>query len=109
LNDEIFSRKNYNILYNHTLHVVEAICGNVGKIPDPRGEDDLEIQIPPGSQSGDKIVLKGMGVVTEKKKGDLIVTLNVVIPSIKYVWTQQIFLFRLFLLMQFYETDTKKK
>jgi len=55
----------------------EAALGSTVKVPTPRGKVDLKI--PPNSQSGKKLRLKGRGIPA-KTPGDLYVVLQIVLP-----------------------------
>lgn len=58
----------------------EAALGAVVKTPTPAGA--VELKIPPGSNSGSKLRLKGRGI-PGNPAGDIYVTLNVVVPEAK--------------------------
>lgn len=78
---KVFTRDGENILYTLSVSMVQATLGTTLKIPTLKGEEELTI--PPGTQSGEVITLRGRGVehLRTKKTGDLLVTVNVVIPS----------------------------
>jgi curved DNA-binding protein len=56
----------------------EAALG--GTIPIPTLGGTVEMKIPPGSQTGKKLRLKGRGLCTAKLKGDQYVTLAIMVP-----------------------------
>jgi curved DNA-binding protein len=56
----------------------EAALGATVTVPTLGG--NVQLTIPPGSQSGRKLRLKGKGLSTAKAPGDLYVTLRIVIP-----------------------------
>jgi len=58
----------------------EAALGAAVKVPTPAGTVDLKI--PPGSQAGKKLRLKGRGIPA-RQPGDLYVVLNIVLPPAK--------------------------
>jgi molecular chaperone DnaJ len=62
-----------------TVH--EAMAG--GTITIPTIEGQVKVKIPPGSQSGQTLRLKGKGAVNlkTKKQGDLMVKLDVKVPK----------------------------
>ena len=66
----------------------EAALGATVKAPTPTGV--VEIKIPPGSQSGRKLRLKGRGIPGEPA-GDLYLALNVVLPKADTESAQQIY------------------
>lgn len=59
----------------------EAALG--GTIPIPTLGGKVEMKIPPGSQTGKRLRLKGRGLRTAKHKGDQYVTLAIIVPSPK--------------------------
>lgn len=59
----------------------EAALG--GTIPIPTLGGKVEMKIPPGSQTGKKLRLKGRGLCTAKYKGDQYVTLAIIVPGPK--------------------------
>ncbi|THJ19090.1 MAG: J domain-containing protein [Nitrospira sp. CG24B] len=66
----------------------EAILGATVKAPTPTGV--VEVKIPPGSQSGRKLRLKGRGIPGEPA-GDLYLGLEVVLPKADTEQAQQIY------------------
>ncbi|MCL7486793.1 MAG: DnaJ domain-containing protein [Desulfobulbaceae bacterium] len=68
---------------NYTLPITpwEAALGATVTVPTLGGNVDLKI--PPGSQGGKKLRLKGRGLSSAKKKGDQYVTLRIVVPEAK--------------------------
>ncbi|NOU09457.1 MAG: DnaJ domain-containing protein [Nitrospira sp.] len=66
----------------------EAILGATVKAPTPTGV--VEVKIPPGSQSGRKLRLKGRGIPGEPA-GDLYLGLEVVLPRADTEQAQQIY------------------
>jgi curved DNA-binding protein len=58
----------------------EAALGAKFKVPTPNGA--VNLNIPQGSQAGRKLRLKGRGI-PGKPKGDLLVTLNIVLPAVE--------------------------
>ena len=59
----------------------EAALGETVTVPTLGG--NVELKIPPGSQGGRKLRLKGRGLSTDGKKGDQYVTLRIVVPEAK--------------------------
>ena len=66
----------------------EAALGATVKTPTPTGV--VEVKIPPGSQSGRKLRLKGRGIPGEPA-GDLYIALEVVLPKADTEQAQQIY------------------
>lgn len=79
-NHPYFTREGNNILLTLPLTVWEAYNGAQVDIPTPTGT--VNMKIPAGSQSGQKLRLRGKGVAGTKKRaaGDLMVTLQVKLP-----------------------------
>ncbi|MDR3320775.1 MAG: J domain-containing protein [Desulfovibrio sp.] len=57
----------------------EAALG--ARVPVPTLEGSVELVIPPGSSSGRKFRLRGKGLGSETKRGDLLVRIMVVVPA----------------------------
>ena len=70
-----------NVIVNVPVTLCEASLGDKVEVPTPDGKK-LRIKVPAGTQSGTKLTVKGKGA---KKRGggfgDLIVTIEVVIPK----------------------------
>lgn len=77
----IFGRAGDDLTCELEVPLHEAVLGAILKIETFDGE--LEIQVPPGSQSGDVITIKnhGFGRLRQSGRGNLNVTLAVKIPS----------------------------
>ncbi len=80
-NHPIFKRDENNLLLTLPITAFEAYKGTRVEVPTPTGSVDL--RIPPGSQSGQKLRLRKKGIAAHKKKpaGDMIVELQIVIPQ----------------------------
>jgi len=63
---------------NLSIPFYTAILGGKVKVPTLDGE--REIEIPRGTQQGDKIVIKGAGIRTPRGVGDEIAIVNIAIP-----------------------------
>ena len=79
----IFKRagpKGVNLLYDVELNVAQAALGSTIIVPTIEGETNL--QIPPGTQSGQSFRLKGKGIVTVNgsRRGDQMVNVSVSTP-----------------------------
>jgi DnaJ-class molecular chaperone len=73
-------RKGLDLFLDLPVTVGEALNGATVTVPTPTGE--VKLKIPPGSQSGRKLRLKGKGVTDEKTHavGDLYVKLLIQVP-----------------------------
>ncbi|MCR6632924.1 MAG: DnaJ domain-containing protein [Magnetospirillum sp.] len=75
-----FSRRDLDILLDLPISVQEAVMG--GKVTVPTIDGKVVITIPPGSNTGAVLRLKGKGVAGPgDAKGDQLVTLRVVLPE----------------------------
>lgn len=61
------------------LTVEEALLGTRITLPRPRS--NVELTIPPGTNGGTKLRVRGRGIETSKAKGDLIVQIQIVLPA----------------------------
>lgn len=75
----IFSRKGLNLNCALPVTLAEAYGGAAVEVPTLDGP--VQLQVPPRSQSGQRLRLKGKGVQRGKKQGDLIVELSVRLPD----------------------------
>ncbi|MFP3910720.1 MAG: molecular chaperone DnaJ [Desulfobacteraceae bacterium] len=77
----VLKRQGDNLLMEVPVTVREAMAG--GQIPIPTIDGQLKLRVPPGSQSGQTLRLKGKGAVNPKTKkpGDLLVKLAVKVPK----------------------------
>lgn len=78
-----FKRENENILSKLEISLIEALEGCAKKVETIEGPIDL--QIPKGTQPGQKLRLRYKGLRSSKtgKYGDQIVTVNVNIPNLE--------------------------
>ncbi|MBN2730015.1 MAG: molecular chaperone DnaJ [Bacteroidales bacterium] len=78
---DIFKRDGINILYEHSISYTEAVLGTTVEIPTLGGK--ARIKIPSGTQAGKLFRLRGKGIpeVNGYGKGDLIVSVNIWVPS----------------------------
>ncbi|MFZ2955320.1 MAG: DnaJ domain-containing protein [Candidatus Ozemobacteraceae bacterium] len=74
-NDPPFTLNGDHIEMVLVLNIAQAVLGCKTKLRDPRGTD-LILTIPPGSQPGDKMRLRGLGLGS----GDLLVKLEITVP-----------------------------
>lgn len=79
--NQFFGRSGDEITCDLELPLHDAVLGTIVKIDTFDGE--IELQIPAGSQSGDILTVKGKGFgrLRQSGRGDLLVTLQVKIPS----------------------------
>ena len=76
----LFVRDGKDIHFNLPITITEAVLGTKKMIPTLEGE--VKLNIPSGSQNGDILRLKGKGIedVNYRRRGDMYVTLNIIIP-----------------------------
>lgn len=77
---EFFVRENDNIRVHVPVTFPEAALGAQISVPTLTGES-VTVKVPPGTPSGRTLRVKGRGVATSKGTGDLLVTIDVVIPQ----------------------------
>lgn len=77
----IFERKNRNLEYELPISIMEAMFGAEVEVPTLEGS--VRLKVPPKSQSGQKLRIRGKGVPGRKgiAAGDLYVRLAVVVPD----------------------------
>jgi len=78
---QLFQAEGRDVFHILAITPWEAALGATVTVPTLGGNVDLKI--PPGSQGGRKLRLKGRGLSTAKKKGDQYVTLRIVVPQPK--------------------------
>ncbi len=78
---DIFDREGDNVIYNLPLNVAQATLGDEIEIPTLGGTTQLKI--PPGTQPGQMLRLKGKGIqhLRGSGRGDQVVYVDVVMPS----------------------------
>lgn len=74
-----FRREGNDLHIVEPISVVDALLGTTRAITNAYGRN-IKIQIPPGTQPGERLRLRGQGVQTAGKKGDLYVELQVNVP-----------------------------
>lgn len=77
--DALFRAVKRDIFLDLPVAPWEAILGATLTVPTLGGK--VQVKIPPNSQNGKKLRLKGKGLCTAKHSGDQIVTLQVVLPE----------------------------
>ncbi|MCS6836020.1 MAG: molecular chaperone DnaJ [Anaerolineae bacterium] len=82
---EVFKRRDYDVVVDWTINVAQAALGD--KIQVPTIDGDVELVIPPGTQTGSVFRLKGKGLPrlrsdgTHSGRGNQEVYVQVVIPE----------------------------
>ncbi|MFM7490328.1 MAG: molecular chaperone DnaJ [Actinomycetota bacterium] len=77
---ELFGRDGDNLTVRIPISFAEAALGADIDVP-TLSSDGVTLRIKPGTQSGSRHRVKGRGIETAKGKGDLIVTVDVVVPT----------------------------
>ncbi|KAF5756699.1 putative Heat shock protein DnaJ, cysteine-rich [Helianthus annuus] len=79
--DPIFRREGSNIHVDAVLNITQAILGGTIQVPTLTG--DVVLKVRPGTQPGQKVVLKGKGIKTRNSYsyGDQYVHFNVSMPT----------------------------
>jgi molecular chaperone DnaJ len=78
--DELFGRSGDDITLTVPITYAEAVLGTDLRVPTLDGS--VTLRVPPGTPSGRKLRARGKGVMRKDgKAGDLIVTLDVVVPA----------------------------
>ncbi len=78
--DPIFKREGLDIIYNAKIGIVTATLGGKIEVPTLYGKEILEI--PPGTQHGKILRLKGKGIKASGRRiGDQIVVINIEVPT----------------------------
>lgn len=75
----VYARKGLNLLVDVPITILEAVQGAKIDLPTPHGT--LVLTVPAGTSSGKTLRLKGMGIKTKDRSGDLLVTLQVSVPE----------------------------
>jgi molecular chaperone DnaJ len=81
--DKRFERRGANLYVHLPISFSEAALGAKVEIPTPSGTS--HIKVPPGTQSGSKLRLKGLGMPVHRseQRGDLFAEIQVVTPRIQ--------------------------
>jgi molecular chaperone DnaJ len=75
----MFGRKGRNLTLNVPITFAEAALG--AEITVPTLDGTVVLRVPPGTKSGRTFRVKGRGVADEKGAGDLLVTVEVAVPT----------------------------
>ena len=76
----VFSREGLNLLVRVPVTFPEAVLGATISVPTLDGAD-VALRLKPGTQSGSRHRVKGKGISSSKQTGDLIVTVDVHVPT----------------------------
>ena len=76
----VFGRDGVNLTLRVPVSFTEATLGSTISVPTLDG-GDVGLRLKPGTQPGSRHRVKGKGIVTDKATGDLIVTVDVVVPT----------------------------
>jgi molecular chaperone DnaJ len=79
-NHPLFGRKGANLLLTVPVTFIEAALGATIGVPTLAG-DPVRLRIPPGTPHGKTFRVTGRGVETSTGTGDLLVTVEVVVPT----------------------------
>ncbi len=74
-----FRREGDHLHIIETVSAIEAILGTARSITNAYGQT-IKVAIPAGTQPGERLRLRGQGVATDKRTGDLFVEVNVMVP-----------------------------
>ncbi len=74
-----FRREGDNLHVVETVSAIEALLGTTRSITNAYGQT-MKVQIPPGTQPGERLRLRGQGVETASRRGDLFVEVRVTVP-----------------------------
>lgn len=74
-----FKRQGDQLLLTVPISLAEAIAGAKIDVPTPKGT--VTVTVPPGSSSGKKLRLRGLGVPNKDQAGDLLLELSIVLPE----------------------------
>lgn len=79
--DPVFERKDLNLLTKVSITLGEALRGGHVEVPTLDGQ--IRLKIKAGVQPGQQMRVRGKGIHTKKATGDLLVTLDVKLPSVE--------------------------
>ena len=74
-----FRREGDNLHLAETISAIEATLGTTRSITNAYGQT-VKVQIPAGTQPGERLRLRGQGVATAQRTGDLFVEVQVMVP-----------------------------
>jgi molecular chaperone DnaJ len=76
----LFAREGMNLLTRVAVSFTEAVLGATISVPTLEGTE-VSLKLKPGTQSGSRHRVKSKGIETVKNTGDLIVTVDVAVPT----------------------------
>ena len=76
----VWSAEGTNLRITVPISFDEAVLGTTVAVPLLDG-DSVSVKVPPGTPSGRTLRVRGKGLVTQKKTGDLHVTVQVAVPT----------------------------
>jgi molecular chaperone DnaJ len=76
----LFAREGMNLLTRVAVSFTEAVLGATISVPTLEGTE-VSLKLKPGTQSGSRHRVKSKGIETAKNTGDLIVTVDVAVPT----------------------------
>lgn len=76
----IFNREGLNLLVRVPVSYTEAVLGSTISVP-TLDHSEVMLRLKPGTQSGSRHRVKGKGIETPRNTGDLIVTVDVAVPT----------------------------
>lgn len=79
LSHKIFTRQRFDLYVDLPVPFMTLALG--GKVKVPTLDSVAEIEIPAGTQSGKKFVVRGKGIKTSRETGSLYVTVSAEVPS----------------------------
>jgi DnaJ-class molecular chaperone len=75
-----YRRRGDDLYITSSINPIEAMLGITRNVINAYG-NTIKLKIPPGTQHGTKLRLRGQGVETNAKTGDLYVTIEIHIPE----------------------------
>lgn len=75
----LFGRSGKNLTLQLPITYPEAVLGTTVKVPTLA--DPVTVRIPPGTQNGATLRVKGRGVASDRNPGDLLVSVQVAVPK----------------------------
>lgn len=78
--DKVFGRDGMNLTVRLPITFVEAVLGGDIDVPTLDGPN-VTLRLKPGTPSGSRHRVKGKGITSKSTTGDLIVTVDVVVPT----------------------------
>lgn len=73
------TRRGRDLVYETTINFAQATLGTELKVPTLTGKN--VVRVPPGTQGGTNLRMKGEGISSSQGKGDMLVHINIKIPE----------------------------